>query len=59
LPRFGRKRYVINAEKKLKKTTKYLKFIVVRKMLLNPTKKAAKKLKAIVIWRDENILNLK
>tara|TARA_B100000965_G_scaffold155853_1_gene129806 strand:+ start:2378 stop:2557 length:180 start_codon:yes stop_codon:yes gene_type:complete len=59
LPRFGIKRYVINAEKKLKKTTKYLKFIVVKKILLNPTKKAVKKLKTIVIWRAENILNLK
>jgi hypothetical protein len=58
LLRFGRKRYVINAAKKLKKTTKYLKFIVDRKMLLNPTKKATKKLKAKVICRDENILNL-
>ena len=49
LPRCGINKYVKKAEKKLKKITKYWKFIVVRRMLLKPTKKAAKKLKVIVI----------
>tara|TARA_B100000965_G_scaffold396471_1_gene411469 strand:- start:1105 stop:1269 length:165 start_codon:yes stop_codon:yes gene_type:complete len=53
------KRYKKKAKKKLKKTTRYLKFMVVNKMLLKPTKKAAKKLNTIVIWSEENILNLK
>ena len=48
-----------NAEKKLKKTAKYWKFIVVSKMFLNPKKKAVKKLKTNVVCRVENILNLK